>query len=161
MGIDYYNGVKLDLVDTIKSVILFIAGSICFMIQLIISAVIFDDYAGAMFSGLFAFTMMVGAIFAWKKVMSPLFREVYSYQSGPNTRTTVSEDTGQRVQCTPCWGITSGIGAIIAIVMLGGDLVGTPLFTLLFPGIFGGIIGILAAIMFFIEYKGVYYKKVF
>ena len=144
-----------------KSVILFIAGSICFMIQLVISVAIFDDYSGAMFSGLFAFTMLVGAIFAWKRVMTPLFRDLYSYQSGPNTTTYVREDTGQRVQCTPCWGIASGIGAVIAIIWLGGDLVGTPQFTLLFPGIIGGVIGILAAIVFFIEYRGPYYKKVF
>ncbi|MGY5860030.1 MAG: hypothetical protein RTU63_11725 [Candidatus Thorarchaeota archaeon] len=149
------------MASTMKSVILFIAGSICFMIQLAISAIIFDDYSGSMMAGLFAFTMLVGAIFAWKKVMTPVFRDLYSYQSGPNTTTTVREDTGQRVQCTPCWGIASGIGAVIAIVWLGGDLLGTPTGTLLYPGIIGAIIGILAAIMFVIEYRGPYHKQVF
>ncbi|MGY5873280.1 MAG: hypothetical protein RTV72_13600 [Candidatus Thorarchaeota archaeon] len=149
------------MTSTMKSVILFIAGSICFIIQSVISSAVFDDYAGTVMAGLFAFTMLVGAIFAWKQVMSPVFRELYSYQSGPNTRTTVSEDTGQRVQCTPCWGIASGLGAVIAILWLGGDLAGTPQFTLLYPGIIGAIIGILAAIMFFIEYKGPYHKQVF
>ena len=156
----HYNGELRYLVSTMKSVILFIAGSICFIIQLVISSVIFDDFAGSAMAGTFAFTMIVGALFAWKKVMSPVFRELYSYDSG-NTRTTVSEDTGQRVQCTPCWGIASGIGAVIAILWLGEDIIGTPQFTLLYPGIIGAIIGILAAIMFFIEYKGPYYKQVF
>jgi len=144
-----------------KSVILFIAGSICFSIQSVLSAVVFDDYAGTVLAGTFAFTMLVGAFFAWKKVMTPVFRDLYSYQSGPNTTTTVREDTGQRVQCTPCWGLASGIGAILVLVWLGGDLVGTPQFTLLYPGIIGAVIGIIAAIMFFIEYRGPYYKQVF
>lgn len=149
------------MAGTMKSVILFIAGAISFIIQAVLSAAVFDDYAGTVLAGTFAFTMFVGAIFAWKKVMTPVFRDLYSYQSGPNTTTTVREDTGQRVQCTPCWGIASGIGAILVLVWLGGDLVGTPQFTLLYPGIIGAVIGILAAIMFFIEYRGPYYKKVF
>lgn len=150
-----------NLAGTMKSVILFIAGAISFIIQAVLSAVVFDDYAGTVLAGTFAFTMLVGAIFAWKQVMTPVFRDLYSYQSGPNTTTTVREDTGQRIQCTPCWGIASGVGAILVLVWLGGDLVGTPQFTLLYPGIIGAIIGILAAIMFFIEYRGPYSKRVF
>lgn len=104
--------------------------------------------------------MIVGALFPWKKVMTPVFRDLYSYRSGPNTTTTVRQDTGQRIQCTPCWGIGSGIGAIIVIMIVGEDFIGTPQFALLYPGIIGAVIGILAAVIFFIEDRGPYIKQV-
>ncbi len=143
-----------------KSAILFIAGSVCFIIQVFISAIIFDDIMGAIIGVGFAFIMFMGSLFAWTGSMSTVFENLYSYRSSASTITTVRRDTGSRIQCTPCFGIGSGIGAIIVIIMMGGDLIGLPEFALLYPGIIGGVFGIIAAIMFFIKYKGPYSKQV-
>ncbi|MGY5879969.1 MAG: hypothetical protein RTV31_06940 [Candidatus Thorarchaeota archaeon] len=143
-----------------KSMIMFIIGAICFIIQAVISAEIFSDTVGAILASGFVIIMFIGSLFAWKGGMSALFREVYSYDTGPNTRVSVQEDTGQRVQCTPCFGICSGIASIIVIVMIGGELFGLPEFALLSPGILGAVFAFLAAIMFFTEYKGEYFKQV-
>ncbi|MCK4566798.1 MAG: hypothetical protein KAU48_05760 [Candidatus Thorarchaeota archaeon] len=143
-----------------KSAILFIIGSICFIIQVFISGLIFNDTMGAIIGVGFALIMLMGSIFAWTGSMSAVHETLYSYRSSASTVTTVRRDTGSRIQCTPCFGIGSGIGAIIVITMLGADLVGHPEFALLYPGIIGGVFGILAAIVFFFEYKGPYNKQV-
>jgi hypothetical protein len=44
--------------------------------------------------------------------------------------------------------------------MVGGELIGLPEFALLAPGILGVVIAFLAAFVFFIEYRGEYYKQV-
>ena len=143
-----------------KSAIAFIAGSVCFIIQVFISGLIFNDTMGAIIGVGFALIMLMGSIFAWTGSMSAVHETLYSYRSSASTVTTVRRDTGSRLQCTPCFGIGSGIGAIIVIIMMGGDLIGLPEFALLYPGIIGGVFGIIAAILFFIEYKGSYSKQV-
>ena len=143
-----------------KSMILFIVGAICFLVQSGVSALIFDDAIGAILAFGFVIIMFIGSIFAWKGDLTVLYRELYSYDTGPNTRVTVKEDTGQRVQCTPCFGVCSGIASIIVIIMVGGELIGLPEFVLLAPGILGAVIAFLAAFVFFIEYHGEYYKQV-
>ena len=128
--------------------------------QLIASAAFFNDTVGAIASSGFVIIFFFGALFAWTGGLSAVQQKEYEYQSGPYTTTTVWRDTGQRVQCTPCFGIGGGLFAIAVVFMIGGDLVGTPLFVGLLPGIISGILGILAAVAFFLDYKGKYYDQV-
>ena len=60
-----------------KSAILFIAGSICFIIQVFISAIIFDDIMGAIIGVGFALITFLGSLFAWTGSMSSVFENLY------------------------------------------------------------------------------------
>jgi len=152
--------VQIILAVALKSMIMFIIGAICFLIQTIISAAIFDDGAGAIIAFGFVIIMFFGSLFAWKGGLTPIYRDLYSYDVGGHSTVTVREDTGTRIQCTPCFGICSGIASLVVVFMFGSELLGLPEFALLYPGILGAVFAFLAAIMFFIEYKGVYHKQV-
>ena len=128
--------------------------------QLVASAAIFGDTIGAIAASGFVVIFLFGALFAWKGGLSAVQEKQYEYQSAPNITTTVWRDTGQRVQCTPCFGIGGGLFAIVVVFMIGGELVGTPLFVFLLPGIISGVLGVLAAVVFFLDYKGKYYDEV-
>ena len=128
--------------------------------QLIASAAVFGDTIGAIASFGFAMIFLFGALFARSGGLSMVTEKLYDYQTGPNTVREVRRDTGRRVQCTPCFGLGGGLFAIVVVFMIGGELVGTPAFVFLLPGIISGVLGILAAIVFFLDYKGPYYAQV-
>ncbi|MGY5858131.1 MAG: hypothetical protein RTU63_02080 [Candidatus Thorarchaeota archaeon] len=148
------------MVGSMKSAIIYLLTMICMIGQLIASAAFFGDTIGAIAASGFVVIILIGAIFAWTGGLSAVQQKQYEYQSGPYTKTTVWKDTGQRVQCTPCFGIGGGLFAIVVVFMIGGDLVGTPLFVGLLPGTISGVLAVLAAIVFFLDYKGKYYDQV-
>jgi hypothetical protein len=156
----YLSGVKIIMAAAKMSMIVSILSVICFVIQVIISAVIFEDSISAILASGFVILMIFGSLASWKGGMSAVTRELYSYDQGGHSRVTVYEDTGQRIQCTPCFGICSGIASLIVIVMIGGELFGLPEFVLLAPGILGALLAIVAGILFVIEYKGPYTAQV-
>lgn len=148
------------MAGSMKSEMIYLLAMICMIGQLIVSAVIFGDSIGAIAASGFVVIFLFGALFAWKGGLSAVQEKQYEYQSAPHVTTTVWRDTGQRLQCTPCFGIGGGFLAIAVVFMIGLDLVGTPLFVFLAPGIISGVLGILAAIVFFIDYKDKYYDEV-
>lgn len=142
------------MAGSVKSAIVFIISAVLFVIQMVISIAVFDDAGGAALSFAFLFIMIVGAFNAWRGGLAPVQEKVREYEVGGHTTVTEYRDTGQSIQCTPCFGIGGGIGSIIVVFLIAADLLGTELFLFLVPGILGGIFGIVAAIVFIIDYKG-------
>jgi len=124
--------------------------------QLIVSVAFFDDTIGAIAASGLVIILFIGAVFARFGRLSAVPERQYSYQSGPNTTTTVYRDTGQRIQCALCFGIGGGLFAIAVVFVIGSNLVGTPLLVGLLSGKISGVLAILAAIVFILDYKGKY-----
>lgn len=131
--------------------IMFIIAGLFMIVQAVISVAAFDDGIGALVAGTFAFLMFIGAIFAKTGMMSAVTELSYEEDWG-HTKVRHYRDTGQRIQCTPCFGFCGGIGAIVVAIMFAADID----IIYVAPGIIGGIIAILAALLFIAEYKGKY-----
>jgi hypothetical protein len=137
-----------------KSALVYVIAAIMFIVQMVLSLVAFNDTNGALLGIAFVVIMSIGAAVAWKGGLSQVVEQTADYEIGGHTRVREYRDTGQSVQCSPCFGICGGVAAIIVVLMLGIDILGTELFLFLIPGILGGILGIVAAIIFVFEYKG-------
>ena len=134
---------------------IFILSGIMMVVQAIVSIAFFDDGIGALAAGGFAFAMFLTSFLAFKGGLSAVMN-TYTVD-GPGTRTTYYQDTGQRIQMTPCCGICGGIMIFVVGFMFAEGLfeaVGDTAWLVLSPSILGGILAILAAIVFIIEYKG-------
>jgi len=146
----------MEMAGSMKSALLFAIAAILCIVQLIIALVGFDDGTAAMASGLFAFIMLIGFWFARSGNMMAIFRDVGSYGN-----VVIREDTGQRIQGTPCFGVCVGIMTIVIALMFAGQLEGSLGILATSPTILAGIFAILAGIVFAIEYKGAYSKWAF
>ncbi len=138
--------------------IMFVIAATCMIVQTIVSIAIFDDGIGALAGGVFTFVMFVGAAFAYTGGLAAVQRVIAS-QDTPMGRIDTYEDTGERVQCTPCFGVCSGIAAITIATMFAEFLVediGDLGWVAVSPAIIGGIFAILSAVVFVAEYKGPY-----
>ena len=143
------------MAGSMKSAFLFMIAAILCIVQLIISIVGFDDGIAAMASGVFAFVNIVGFFFARSGSMMAVFRDVGSYGN-----VVIREDTGQRVQGTPCFGICFGIMTIF-VAYLFAEQLGAIGWIVTSPAIVAGIFSILAGIVFALEYKGSYSRQDF
>ncbi len=95
-----------------NSAYLFFLSGILLIIQAGVSLGPLDDWLGAMVAGTIAFIMFVGGAFAWTGGLSAVTQLEYEEDWG-HTKVQHWRDTGQRVQCTPCFGFCGGIGTII------------------------------------------------
>ncbi len=139
------------MAGSMKSAMLFVIAAILCVVQLIVAIVGFDDGSAAMAAGVFAFVNMIGFWFARSGNMMAIFRDVGTYGN-----VTIREDTGQRIQGTPCFGICFGIITIIVALMFASMLEESEGILATSPAILAGIFSILAGIMFAIDYKGTY-----
>ena len=80
-----------------------------------------------------------------------IFRDVGTYGD-----VVIREDTGQRIQGTPCFGICFGIITIFVAFLFAEMLEGSEGILATSPAIIAGIFSILAGIVFAIDYKGAY-----
>ena len=135
-----------------NSMYLFIIAAILFIGQAAVSMAAYDDWLGAMVSGTFTFLMIVAAGFARSGAMSPVMQKEYEVDYG---HTTVQHwrDTGQRIQCTPCFGFCGGIGAIIVGFMF-AEGVGVEAIII---ALIGAVFAFLASFVFIYEYRGEYF----
>jgi len=139
---------------------LFLIAAILLVIQLIIAIVGFGDGTAALASGCFVFIMIIGALFARSGGMMAVFRTVSSYDTGYG-RVETREDTGQRIQATPCFGLCIGIMTIVIAFMFTSQLSDAIGFIAVSPAIVAGIFAILAGIVFALDYKGPYSSRAF
>jgi len=146
----------MEMAGSMKSASLFAIAAILCIVQLIVALVGFDDGTAAMASGIFAFIMLIGFWFARSGNMMAIFRDVGRYGD-----VVIREDTGQRIQGTPCFGVCIGIMTIVIALMFAGQLEGSLGVFATSPAILAGIFAILAGIVFAIEYKGAYSKWAF
>lgn len=144
------------MAGSMKSALLFVIAAILCIVQLIISIVGFDNGIAAMASGVFAFIMIVGALFARSGNMMAVFRRVGSYGN-----VEIKEDTGQRVQGTPCFAVCIGIMTILIGLMFASQLEGSLGIVATSPAIIAGVVAILAGIVFALEYRGPYSTQTF
>ena len=144
------------MAGSMKSALLFVIAAILCIVQLIVALVGFDDGTAAMASGIFAFIMLIGFWFARTGNMMAIFRDVGRYGD-----VVIREDTGQRIQGTPCFGVCIGIMTIVIALMFAGMLEGSLGILATSPAILAGIFAILAGIVFAIEYKGAYSRWAF
>ncbi|MBN2228428.1 MAG: hypothetical protein JW779_02470 [Candidatus Thorarchaeota archaeon] len=144
------------MAGSMKSALLFVVAFFLCTIQLIISIVGFGDGIAAMASGVFAFVMIIGALFARSGSMMAVFRTVGSYGD-----VEIRQDTGQRIQGTPCFGVCFGIITILVAFMFAGQLEGSLGVIATSPAIIAGVVAILAGIVFFMEYRGPYSTQTF
>jgi hypothetical protein len=136
---------------------LFFVSAFLFIAQGVISIGL-DDGLGAFVSFTFAFVMFVGGAFAGVGRLMAITERTYSEDYG-HTRIDHYRDTGNRIQCTPCWGVCWGIVAIAVAFLFAEPLfstMGDSAITVILPAILGGIFAILAAIVFVMQYKGPY-----
>ena len=144
------------MTGSMRSAVLYVISAILMIAQGVLSMAGLDDWLGAFVAGAFAFIMFVGAAFAKTGGMTAIQEHTYTEQTGWG-EIRHYRDTGQRLQCTPCFGLGGGIGAVVAAFLLAEPLfvdmgVGGAIF--IAPAILGGIIAIVAAILFTIDYRG-------
>jgi hypothetical protein len=144
------------MAGSMKSALLFVIAAILCIVQLIISIVGFDDGIAAMASGVFAFVNIIGFFFARSGSMMAVFRTVGSYGD-----VEIREDTGQRVQGTPCFGFCFGIMTIFVALLFAGQLEGSLSIIATLPAMIAGVVSILAGIVFALDYKGPYSRQVY
>jgi hypothetical protein len=144
-----------------KAAVVYIVAAIMFAIQMVTSIAMFDDINGALLGIAFVIIMFIGAAVAWVGGLSKVHQKTGEYEIGGHTKVTEYRDTGQSIQCAPCFGIAGGIAAIIVVMMIGADLIGTELFIGLVPGILGAILAIIAGIIFIFDYKGPWMQQRF
>lgn len=144
------------MAGSMKSASLFMIAAILCIVQLIVSIVGFDDGIAAMASGVFVFVNIIGFLFARSGSMMAIFRTVGSYGN-----VEIREDTGQRVQGTPCFGICFGIMTIFVAFLFAGQLEGSLGIFATSPSILAGVFAILAGIVFALDYKGPYSRQVY
>ena len=110
----------------------------------------------AMASGVFAFVMIIGFWFARTGNMMAIFRDVGSFGD-----VVIREDTGQRVQGTPCFGICFGIMTIFVALLFAGQFEDSLGYVVTAPAMLAGVFAILAGIVFVLDYKGSYTRQDF
>jgi hypothetical protein len=141
-----------------SSMYLFIIAAFLFITQGMVSLGMLDDVGSAVLSFTFAFVMFLGAAFAGLGRLMAVQQHTYTEDLG-NTRISHYRDTGNRIQCTPCWGFCSGTAAIIITFLFAEPLfvqMGESAIALILPAILGAIFAFLAAIAFIVQYKGPY-----
>ena len=143
-----------------KAAFVYVLAAIMFIVQMAVSIVVFDDGNGALLGSAFVIIMFIGAAVARAGGLAPVMQQTAEYEIGGHTRVTEYRDTGTRIQCAPVFGIVAGIVAIIMVLAIGADLIGTPLFVGLVPGILGGVLGVIAAVIFIRDYEGPYLTSV-
>lgn len=144
------------MAGSMKSAILFLIAAIFCVIQLIVAIVAFDDVPAAVAAGVFVFVNIIGFLFARTGSMMAVFRTVGTYGN-----VEVRQDTGQRIQGTPCFGFCFGIITIF-VAYLFAEMIGGSLGLLaISPAIVAGIFSILAGIVFALDYKGPYSRQVY
>ncbi|TFG27519.1 hypothetical protein EU528_12780 [Candidatus Thorarchaeota archaeon] len=144
------------MAGSMKSALLFIIAAILCIVQLIVSIVGFDDGIGAMAAGVFAFVNIIGFLFARSGSMMAVFRDVGSYGN-----VVIREDTGQRIQGTPCFGVCFGIMTIVVAYLFADMIEGELGIIATSPTIIAGIVTILAGIVFALDYRGPYTRQDF
>ncbi len=141
-----------------KAAFVYVLAAIMFIMQMIVSIVLFNDGNGALLGSGFVIIMLIGAAVARAGGLAPVLHQTAEYDVGGHSHVTEYVDTGTRIQCAPVFGVVAGIVAIIMVLAIGAELIGTPLFVGLIPGILGGVLGVIAAVIFIREYEGPYVK---
>ena len=144
------------MAGSIKAAFVYVLSAIMFIIQMGVSIVVYEDGNGALLGVGFVIIMFIGAAVARAGGLAPVMHQVREYDVGGHSHVKEYVDSGTRVQCAPVFGIVAGIVAIIMVLAIGWELIGTPLFVGLTPGILGGVLGIIAAVIFIREYEGPY-----
>jgi hypothetical protein len=139
------------MAGSMKSAFLFMIAAILCVVQLIVAIVGFDDGTAAMASGAFVFVNIIGFLFARSGSMMAVFRTVGRYGD-----VEIREDTGQRIQGTPCFGICFGIMTIFVAYLFAEQIEGSLGIIATSPAILAGIFAIIAGIVFALDYKGPY-----
>jgi len=139
------------MAGSMKSAFLFLIAAIFCVVQLIVSITVFDDGIGAMAAGVFAFVNIIGFLFARTGSMMAVFRTVGTYGN-----VEIREDTGQRIQGTPCFGICFGIMTIVVAYLFAEMIEGSEGILATSPAMIAGVFSILAGIVFALDYKGPY-----
>jgi len=144
------------MAGSMKSALLFMIAAILCIVQLIVSIVGFDNGIAAMAAGVFAFVNIIGFFFSRSGSMMAVFRTVGSYGD-----VEIREDTGQRIQGTPCFGFCFGIMTIFVAYLFAEQIEGSLGILATSPAILAGIFSILAGIVFVLDYKGSYSRQVY
>ncbi len=137
-----------------KAAFIYVLSALMFVVQMVVSLAVFSDINGAILGVAFVIIMFIGAGIAWVGKLSDIYVVNREYEVGGHSTVREYKDSGQSMQCAPCFGIAGGVVSIILVLLIGAELIGTELFVGLVPGILGGILGIVAAIIFILEYKG-------
>jgi hypothetical protein len=153
----YYRRLK-SMAGSKKAAFVYVLAAIMFILQMAVSIVVFNDGNGAILGSGFVIIMLIGAAVARVGGLAPVLHQTAEYDVGGHSHVTEYVDSGTRVQCAPVFGVVAGIVAIIMVLGIGAELIGTPLFVGLIPGILGGVLGVIAALIFIREYEGPYVK---
>ena len=141
-----------------SSMYLFFIAAFLFIAQGVVSLGVLDDVGSAVLSFTFAFVMFVGGAFAGFGRLMAIQQHLFTEDWG-STRIEHYRDTGNRIQCTPCWGFCGGIAALILTFLFAEPLfvqMGENAIVLILPAILGAVFAFLAAIVFILQYKGPY-----
>ena len=147
------------MTGSFKSAIMFIISGILLLVEAGVSMIAYDDAIGAFIAGCIAFMMFITAGMAKSGGMSAIYRTVGEYEIGGGT-VVIQEDTGQRVQCTPCAGIILGIATIVVSYLFAEPLMESAgfeeaLLAVIFSMV-AGVAAIVASVFFVVDYKGEY-----
>lgn len=139
-----------------KAAFVYVLAAIMFIVQMAVSIIVFNDGNGALLGSGFVIIMLIGAAVARAGGLAPVMLQTAEYDVGGHSHVREYRNTGASIQCAPVFGIVAGIVAIIMVLGIGAELIGTELFLGLMPGILGGVLGVIAAVIFIREYEGSY-----